>query len=52
MLILTRKESESITITTPSGESIEITLIETNRGNAKVGVSAPEEYSIVRNELI
>ena len=52
MLILERKSNESITIHTPSGDNIIIHMIDTTRGKAKFGIDAPEDYLIVRDELI
>ena len=51
MLILERKTNESIIITTPSGERITIHMYDTTRGKAKVGIDAPKEYLILRDEL-
>ena len=52
MLILERKLNEIISIQTPSGDTIEIELIETNRGKAKIGITANEDYIIMRDELL
>ena len=52
MLILTRRPKESITITTPSGEIIEFKIMDSKGSQIKVGIDAPDEYSIVRNELL
>ena len=52
MLILERKVNETITITSPSGEFIEIKMIDTVRGKAKFGINAPDDYLILRDELI
>lgn len=52
MLILERKTNESIIIQTPTGETIEIYLQDTTRGKAKIGVDAPDEYVILREELV
>ena len=48
MLILSRKENEGIQI----GEDIEIRLIQSNKGYAKIGISAPKSVLILRKELI
>ncbi len=48
MLKLARKEGERVFITTPSGEEI---IIE-NLGNNRVGIDAPKEYVIAREELL
>ena len=51
MLILERKLNEIISIETPSGDVIDVHLFETHRGRAKIGVDAPKEYVIFRDEL-
>ena len=52
MLILERKVNETITITSPAGEYIHIHMIETSPGKTKFGIHAPEDYLILRDELI
>lgn len=47
MLILSRKENESITI----GENITIRVISIDKGNVKIGFEAPPELIILREEL-
>lgn len=47
MLILTRKKGEKIMI----GDNVEITLISLRNGYAKIGVSAPDEISVHREEI-
>jgi len=47
MLILSRKENESITI----GENITIKVISIDKGNVKIGFDAPPELLILREEL-
>ena len=51
MLTLNRKEGESIIIYKDDVE-IKITLSETHTGYAKIGIDAPKEYSIDREELL
>ncbi len=48
MLILSRKENESIVI----GEGIEIKIVQTGKGYAKIGIDAPKSLMILRKELI
>lgn len=48
MLILSRKENESIQI----GDNIEIKIIQTTKGYAKIGIEAPKSLMILRKELI
>ena len=52
MLILARRQDESIVITTPSGEEIKILIMDAYHGFAKLGIAAPSEYAILREELI
>ncbi|MFK5948915.1 MAG: carbon storage regulator [Methylococcales bacterium] len=52
MLVLDRKSNESILIETPNGDTIEITLLETTKGRGKLGIDAPKEYIILRDELV
>lgn len=47
MLIITRKNNESLYI----GEDIKITVFRTQDGRAKIGIDAPSEVKIVREEL-
>lgn len=47
MLILSRKENESITI----GDSIKIEVISIDKGSVKLGFEAPPEMLILREEL-
>ena len=47
MLVITRKEGERIVI----DDTIVITVIESNRGSVRIGVDAPRELSIAREEL-
>ncbi|HEA7283141.1 TPA: carbon storage regulator CsrA [Campylobacter jejuni] len=48
MLILSRKENESIII----GEGIEIKVVQTWKGYAKIGIEAPKSLMILRKELV
>ncbi|MCX2682419.1 carbon storage regulator [Campylobacter sp. MIT 21-1685] len=48
MLILSRKESESIII----GDGIEVKVVQTGKGYAKIGIEAPKSLMILRKELI
>ena len=47
MLILTRKLGESIII----DENVQISVIEINKSNIKLGVNAPKELTIYREEV-
>jgi len=48
MLVLARKLDESIVI----GENIEVKIIAVEKGVVKLGIDAPSDISIVRNELL
>jgi len=48
MLVLTRKTDEAIVI----GENIVVQVISVENGVVKLGIDAPKEVSIIRNELI
>ena len=52
MLVLERKANEAIIVQTPGGENIEIHILDTTRTKAKVGVHAPDDYLILRDELV
>lgn len=47
MLILTRKEGESITL----GDKISLKIISTSKGIVKLGIEAPKNILILREEL-
>ncbi|WKZ21360.1 MAG: carbon storage regulator CsrA [Candidatus Brocadiaceae baterium WH-1] len=47
MLILTRKLGESLIIQ----ENIEISVIEINKNNVKLGINAPKDITIHRQEI-
>lgn len=47
MLVLTRKVGESILI----GDDIVITVFETDGKKAKIGIEAPQDVLIMRDEL-
>jgi len=48
MLVLARKMDESIVI----GDNIVVKIISVENGVVKLGIDAPKEVSIIRNELI
>lgn len=47
MLVLTRKIGERINI----GDDIVISVLEINRGSVRIGIEAPKQISILRNEV-
>ena len=51
MLVISRREGESITIQTPEGP-VTVTIIGIRSNNGiRIGVEAPEEVSIYREEI-
>ena len=47
MLVVTRRTDESLTIS----DNIEITVLEITKDRVKIGISAPRDVKIIRNEL-
>ncbi len=52
MLILTRRPGETLIIALPNGEHIEVTVLGTKGNQVRIGTEAPEDISIVRQELL
>jgi carbon storage regulator len=48
MLILTRKQGESITI----GDNIKVTILDVKGKYVRVGVEAPRELAVHRQEIL
>ncbi|MCK4257411.1 MAG: carbon storage regulator CsrA [Halanaerobiales bacterium] len=48
MLILTRRKDESILI----GDNIKIKILDVQNNNVKIGIEAPKELTILREELV
>jgi carbon storage regulator len=48
MLVLARKQDESIVI----GDDIIVKVVSIDKGVVKLGIDAPSDVSIVRNELL
>ena len=48
MLILTRKAGEKIRI----GDDITIHVVDIGKGNVRIGVDAPKDVAIMRNEVV
>lgn len=58
MLVLTRKRDEGITITLPDGRKMGLTILEIRghqpggpAGKVRIGISAPEDVLIFRDEI-
>lgn len=47
MLVITRKNGEGLRI----GENIRVTVVETAKDRVKIGIEAPSDVRIIRNEL-
>jgi len=47
MLVLSRKIGEIINI----GDDIEVTILASNKGQVRVGIEAPKEVSVHREEI-
>ena len=48
MLVLTRKRSQTIQI----GDEIVVKVIRTGKGAVKIGIEAPEQFRVLRGELL
>lgn len=51
MLVLSRKVGERLFITTPEGHRMEITVSKIENGAVALGIDAPKDYGIFREEL-
>jgi len=51
MLVLTRKIGESIRIVTRDGQRIDIHLLQSNSIQVRIGVDAPKEITVHREEI-
>lgn len=51
MLVLTRRENETIIITPPGCSPIYITLLSTKGDKARIGVAADREVAVHRQEV-
>jgi carbon storage regulator CsrA len=52
MLLLTRRENESVVITTESGEEIFISVVSIVGKQVRLGFEADQSINIVRDELL
>jgi len=51
MLVVSRKLNERIGIHLPDGRVIVITLCKTESNQARIGIDAPKEFTVLREEL-
>lgn len=47
MLVITRKKDEGFLV----GENIKVTVVEISKDRVKLGIDAPNDIKIIRNEL-
>jgi carbon storage regulator CsrA len=52
MLVLSRKLGERVCLFLPSGETIWISVETKGRHNVKLGIDAPENVEVLREELV
>ena len=52
MLVVSRKEGESIILKTDTGETVTISLTKYQGAQTRVGIAAPESVRIFRSELL
>lgn len=51
MLILSRKAGEKIIATLPSGQNVEFTVLGIKGGNVRLGIAAPKNVVVDREEV-
>jgi carbon storage regulator len=52
MLILTRRPDESLVMTTPKGEQVEVIVLGVKGNQVRLGIVADKSINIVRSELL
>lgn len=52
MLILTRRIGEVLVIELPSGEQIEITVLNVKGNQVRIGTSASKDVTVFREEIL
>lgn len=52
MLVLTRKRTETILCRAPSGEEVRFVICDLRGDRARVGISAPPAWDIIREEVV
>lgn len=48
MLVLTRRAGETITIVTPNGDTLKVTVADVRGSQVRIGVHAPTAYVVQR----
>ena len=52
MLVFTRRIGEALVIELPSGEQVEITILDAQGHRVRISAAAPQDVSIVREEAL
>ena len=52
MLVIGRNEGEAFTLILPNGDRVRVTLNKYEGQNTKIGIDAPEDVVILRDELL
>ena len=52
MIVLTRRIGEALMIETPSGELVEITILDAQGHRVRIGASASKNVKIIREEAL
>jgi len=52
MLVLSRKRGERLVLSLPSGGSVTVSVEYLGKMNVKLGVEAPDDVEILREELV
>ena len=52
MLVFTRRIGEALLIEMPSGEQVEITILDAQGHRVRIGAAAPQDVTIVREEAL
>lgn len=50
MLVISRKKNESILVTSPEGDMVEISVVEIRGDKVRFGIVAPREWGVCRRE--
>ena len=52
MLVLSRKQSQSITITMPDGREIVVSVVDFIHNRVRLGITAPKDVLICRDDAV